>query len=248
MKTFLALLLVFFATTQTAMALTDAQKFNSANKLYLEHEYGKAVELYNSIDISNPDLEYNRASAYYKEGKIGKAILHLNRALKLRPGDEDALANLRYIRSIKHDRENDGEDIYITNAAVAVANALPINGMIAITLFVYLLAAACLLGLILGNNNKVVNLPRWLIFFVTITIVCAALTSYRIARFERTDRAVAIENSIDAFSGPSDITDRLFTFHEGTKVTIGRKDGAYAFVTLSSGLSGWARLENLERI
>ncbi|VAX24284.1 hypothetical protein MNBD_NITROSPINAE02-111 [hydrothermal vent metagenome] len=248
MKRLLTIGLVIFASTQIALAQTDAQKFNSANRLYLEHEYEKAIDLYSSIDISNPDLEYNLASAYFKAGKIGKAIVHLSRSLKLRPGDEDALANLRYIRSVKHDRENKTEQSHVINAVVAVANALPINNMIAITLFAYLLAAACALALILWNGVMGAKLSRWLIFFVAITIVCAGLTGYRIAWFERTDRAIAIENSIDAYSGPSDITDHLFTFHEGTEVTIGRKDGVYVFVTLSSGLSGWARLESLEKI
>lgn len=248
MRYILSFLLILFATNQISMAGIDPQQFNNANKLYLSHEYDKAIALYNSIDIANPDLEYNRASAYFKADKIGKAILHLNRALKLRPGDEDAIANLRYMKSIKQDREKEREAGYIENVAVVIANALPINQMTTITAILYLISALGALSLILGNKNRRAKMLVWLILFALLTTASAGLTYHRIDQFETTDRAIAIERSINAYSGPSDITDRLFTFHEGTEVTIGRVDGAYAFVTLSSGLSGWTKIASLERI
>ena len=56
-----------------AYGFADAleETYNEANHLYAEKEYEAAVELYDSIDIKNPDLEYNRAAAYIKTGKSG---------------------------------------------------------------------------------------------------------------------------------------------------------------------------------
>jgi len=105
MRLLITIVVSIALTSGAALAETDTQRYNGANKLFTDGNYLAALEMYNSIGIENQNLEYNRAVTYFKLGRLGKAVLHFNRALRLNPQDEDTKANLRYINSVKKDRE-----------------------------------------------------------------------------------------------------------------------------------------------
>ena len=78
-----------------------AQGLTSANQAYERGDYRTAIMLYEQLLTEHKpstNLLYNLGNAYYKEGKIGKAILNYERSLKLDPGFEPAQKNITFIK------------------------------------------------------------------------------------------------------------------------------------------------------
>ncbi len=245
MRHFVLFVAILVATVSMASATTNSEKYNRANKLYAEGSTLEALRLYNSIDSVNPDLEYNRALAYFKLGRLGKAVVHFNRALKLRPYDSDTIANLEYIQSVKKDKEKLKEPGYLHKLIGSVS----LTTMTWVAIGLYLLTALCVVGRILAFETSAKRkLTVAITLTATVTLLWGAATGASIYQFERDDRAVAVAGEVNAYSGPKENAEKVFTFHEGTEVDIRRIQGEYAMVTLSSGLSGWAKLSKLERI
>jgi len=223
--------------------------FNRANAQYASGDYEQALALYNSLSVINPDLEYNRAAAYLKAGKPGKAALHFNRALRLRPGDGDTLLNLAYIRSVKADREPQEQSGVLGGFARRLVDTPPLGPLACGALAFYYLAAMIGVALMfdfgLGGRRALIRAAA---VSAALALLLTAMTAVRINDRERADRAVAVAETVDAYAAPSADAEKVFTFHEGTEAALGRVEGNYVFVTLSTGYSGWADRAGLERI
>jgi hypothetical protein len=79
-----------------------AAVFAHANRLYEEGGYEEAAAKYEEIvasDLQNGRVYYNLGNAYFKQEKLGLAILNYERAHRLMSRDEDIKANLAYARS-----------------------------------------------------------------------------------------------------------------------------------------------------
>ena len=71
--------------------------FNSANKLYQQESYQKALELYQQIEkqeMESAELYFNMANIYYKRNQVAPSIYYYEKALSLSPGNKDFKFNL----------------------------------------------------------------------------------------------------------------------------------------------------------
>ena len=70
--------------------------------------YRRAALRYKSLldeaNIRNPKLYYNLANTYHQMDEIGLAILNYRRALRVDPGDRNALRNLDFARTKRQDK------------------------------------------------------------------------------------------------------------------------------------------------
>ncbi|MCB0570031.1 MAG: tetratricopeptide repeat protein, partial [Phaeodactylibacter sp.] len=85
-----------------AIIAQPLQQLEEANQAFLDKNFEEAIGLYESIlqdGYYAPGLYYNLGNAYFRVGKLGKAILHYERALKWSPDDEQVLQNLEIARS-----------------------------------------------------------------------------------------------------------------------------------------------------
>ncbi|HHV44134.1 MAG TPA: tetratricopeptide repeat protein [Firmicutes bacterium] len=75
--------------------------FVLANERYLAGDYAGAIEYYEELVDLYPsaNVYYNLGNAYYRQGKLGYAILNYQRAQRLAPRDRDIAHNLEYLRS-----------------------------------------------------------------------------------------------------------------------------------------------------
>lgn len=76
--------------------------FERANAAYFRGDYDQATVEYHRLleaGVVDPDVAYNLGAAEAQRGRYGAAIHHLERALWLRPGDEDAQRALADVRS-----------------------------------------------------------------------------------------------------------------------------------------------------
>lgn len=101
----LALLALAFPALGAAQSV-DAI-FARGNEAFLGEDYQAAIEQYERLleaGVADPDVEFDLATAHARLGRFGPAILHFERALALRPGDDDAEAGLTAARRILAER------------------------------------------------------------------------------------------------------------------------------------------------
>jgi tetratricopeptide (TPR) repeat protein len=84
-----------------ARADTFADRFDQANRLYVEEQYAPAAAAYEKMIASgqvSPAVYFNMGNAWFKAGQVGKAIAAYRRAEELAPRDADVRANLQFAR------------------------------------------------------------------------------------------------------------------------------------------------------
>jgi tetratricopeptide (TPR) repeat protein len=97
MRTLVIILSLIF-TCGMANADTAAGQFKKANEAYAAKDFARARDMYQALADSgyqSPELYYNLGNAWYKEGAVAEAILYLEKARKLDPGNEDIDFNLK---------------------------------------------------------------------------------------------------------------------------------------------------------
>ena len=105
-----------------------AQLFADGNAAYLEGDLARAVAAYEALaseGVLSPQLETNLAAAYLRQGKRGLCALHLERALFLDSGDDDARADLLEVRRGNVDKLEGGLEESGADALAALLAPLP---------------------------------------------------------------------------------------------------------------------------
>lgn len=76
--------------------------FDSANRLYAQSQFAEAAAAYEQILTNgavSPVLFFNQGNAYFKAGKLGRAIASYRQAERFTPRDPDVRANLQFARN-----------------------------------------------------------------------------------------------------------------------------------------------------
>jgi len=152
---FTAILPVFFQSFADNGA-SSAEQYNRAGSLYRDGHFGEALSIYEKLirdGITNPDLFYNASNAVCRTGSIGKAILYLERALKLAPSDKEVLANRAYLNSIKEDQEPEESNIVLAVLARRYTT-ITVNSAAIWSVFMFALAMALAMGALFLNRWK----------------------------------------------------------------------------------------------
>ena len=97
-----ALAVALLALPATTRADSLEEIFDRANHAYFQGDYEGAADGYrelHGLGVVDPDVAFNLATAEARRGRYGTAIQHFERALWLRPGDEDAREGLASARA-----------------------------------------------------------------------------------------------------------------------------------------------------
>lgn len=227
-----------------------------AEQSYRNQDYNKSIELLETAireGLTNnkvsAELYYNLGNSYYRDGKLGKAILNYERALLLAPGDMDIRHNLKYANERNVDRIVPTGNVFIVNWFTGVRDLLSsrVWGIIGICLFLMLLMSV---GLFLFVDKRWVKVTA---FYSSIVLLMLAMLVNVLAfsqkrERERKDYGI-IMSGVAAFRASPDLDSKvLFELHEGAKVKVKSIDGDWREVEIANGSVGWTNKDNLEII
>lgn len=128
-RSLLALILVGgLATTGAAQSLEAL--FTEANEAAFARRYDEAVQKYERLieaGVEDADVEFNLGTVHAQAGRLGAAIQHFERALRIRPGDEEAERSLEDARRVLAERRArlEGEATIDTGGGFGAALARP---------------------------------------------------------------------------------------------------------------------------
>jgi tetratricopeptide (TPR) repeat protein len=224
---------------------------DQAEDWYRSDSFDQAVVCYDSLvseGYVSADLYYNLGNSYYKLGKLGKAILFYEKALRLNPGDEDIRYNLdlanQQITQVEAVPEfflvriwNTMRDWFSARSWMWVA-----------ILFIWL---SFLLGLVFLYSSSIGF--RQLAFWLGIVFFLSGGMSFGLAASRyaaEVDDSMAIMTQTNFFvkSAPGEGSNDLFQIREGVKVQIiDEVDGWYR-IRLADGKDGWLPVGQVDRI
>lgn len=274
MKRYIALLVSIVLTALTASAQTDETTqleqtapaetaeqvvatdhntlWDSANVAYNEGDYAKAAELYESIladNLHSAKLYFNLGNAYYKQDKLGKAILNYNRALRLAPADEDIRHNLEYATEATKDNIEEIPEFFLTTWVKKVRNLMGCDGW---TIFSYAMLIVALIGALAYLLAEVLTYRK--AGFYTL---CIAALLFIVSTIFAYNEREALVNSAEAIimssaapikSSPDRAATDLFVLHEGTKLTTGESIDGWVEIRIADGRKGWIESSRIEQI
>lgn len=245
MKYFYSLLLLAFALSSKA----QDKRFERANEAYQKGEFETAVHIYDSIAASGYEsaaLYYNLGNAQYKLGALAPAILNYEKALHLKPNDEEVKHNLKLAEQKRVDRfEELPPNLFkALRFGVLLAFSPTHWAIIAIALLfiaslgviLYFFSAQRRLGFVLALSLSVLGLfSAWMAF-------------QHQAHLEQHPGMIIMSESAYVKSGPGAGAEDLFILHAGTKVVKVDEYESWTKIRLIDGKIGWLPQESVAAI
>lgn len=228
----------------------SASVYNRAGTLYREGKFSEALELYEQLignGIASPDLFYNTANAAYRLDSLGKAVLYLERALRLAPSDEDALSNLAFINSIKQDKDPVNDNPVVA-FIIRRYNAVNIDSAALWSGLSFAVAMFCATGILIMTDWKRLTAAGITAMCSVIFILSTGMLIEKVHHRNTVVEAVIMVENAQAYSGPDTDNTHIFTAHEGTKVEIQRRQDAWNLIRLKSGAGAWVEADVMEKI
>lgn len=226
--------------------------WDEANTAYINADYHKAVEVYESIlaqGFASSKLYYNLGNAYFKESDLGKSILFYNRALRLNPGSEDIRYNLEVALSRTKDNIEAIPEFFAVTWLRALRHTMGCTAWSILSLALLVLMLGQLLLYLLARRISL----RKAGFYGTCAafLLCIATTWFAVLErreIRQSNEAIVMVSSSAVKSSPDKASTDLFMLHEGTKVTLADRLDGWCEIVLADGKKGWIEERKIEII
>jgi len=224
-----------FGFSNIAMA---AQSFQETNALYQDGKYSEAAAAYEALLKSNPSPEiyYNLANAYFKDKKIGLAILNYERAKKLTPRDQDIRSNLLYMNRLLEYKVEDKRNWYLRKTSTALEYVTSEECWTA-ALAAYLIFIVGFLFAVLFRKKPLFGTGGALAF--SLVLLCFVPLFLKYSVLGSRHKAVVTSPKADVHYGPSEADRLAFRLVEGLTVAIRDERENWYRIELTDGRSGW---------
>lgn len=241
-------LLLLLAWGQVASAAPNPSAatalFEAGNAAYMDGDFDTAISSYEQIaeTWTSFELEYNLGVAYYKSGQIGSSILHFERALRIRPSDDDLQANLLLARAAVVDRIEEMPEIALGPLWRELTSGHRLKAWTLSSLISWTLAFLLFYWRMRSSDTAT---RRTLILVAPAVAITALFLGFMgrqtHQRSRADDGAVIMSPRIEVMSSPGDGEERskLFVLHEGTVVELLRSESGWMLIRLANGNTGW---------
>lgn len=224
--------------------------FDSGLISYNKGDWEQAIEQWSSITQggqTSAEIEFNLGNAYFRMENIERSILHYERALKLKPNDNDIRKNLALANRGIVDQIASVPKLGILRGIESLRDALPIESTKSF-LFLFNALLAIAIGVAFYSSGSLSETSRRAaIVFGSLTCLMLFWFVWRSAALTQTS-AIVIAEKCDIFSSPTDNSTQLFSLHAGTKVLTGETLANWIEIQLADGRKGWIPSEDVENI
>lgn len=246
-------LLVTVASSARADSLEDV--FRAGNEAYFSGEYDAASARYESLvelGVRDADVFYNLGMSYARQGRHGRAIAAFERALRMRPGDAEAVRALDRSRDTlarrRAEREGEatmasgpelGEAIFggVSQTSLAVL-VLLFDMLFFGVLTAFLFARRETARLALGIAAPLLGIG------LTISGIGLAIRS---GALDDGTPAIVVRDRVALREGPRDGAGERARAREGESARIVARDGEWVRVRVG-GREGWVEAERVVAI
>lgn len=223
-----------------------------ANELYQQEKYPEAVELYKKVlneGYQSLSLYYNLGNAYYRDSKLGLAILYYEKALKINPSDEDVLHNLSIANAHTVDKFKEVPELFLATWWNSIVSVFTVQYW-AVILTLFFLSFLAFVGIYLLTKSSTLQKSMFYISSINlIVVVIFAILMY--AKYQAdssTNYGVLTDSIISAKLSPDIKSNDAFVIHEGAKFAVEDELKGWVKIKLSDGKVGWLPKTSYEEI
>ena len=243
------LLVLLMLSPALSLRASDARAsldslWNAGVTAYADGRWDEAREAWQSIETSGVEsarLYGNIGNAWFKSGEIARAILYYEKALKLDPSFPDARYNLDFARTFVQDKIESVPEFFLASWLRRVSRSLSSNAWTGLFFLFLTLTLAALLMFLLGRTTRLRKTGFYLaILFFLLSAGALSFAAGQRSAYRRADEAIILRPVVTVRSSPgSEGAKDLFILHEGTKVRILDRVGAWENISLADGRQGW---------
>ena len=249
---------LFVPLTLSFLALFSLQAqdveslFEQANMQCREENFSATIRLYEQIQSSgweSGELYYNLGNAYFRESKLGLAILNYERAKRFFPADSNLSRNLEIANLRVIDKIETLPEFLLISWTKSFLRSLTVGSWVVLILVFYWCAVLSLSAWCLFSTP---SLRRWLlrgeISAALVGVVTASLLAGRMWLDRSEIPAIVMVSEVEALSAPAAGATEVFRIHEGTRVRTGTRNSDWSEIILPDGKVGWIPSEAIELI
>jgi hypothetical protein len=221
-----------------------ANEFKAGCELYDAGKFVEAVAAFEKIEPKTANVHFNLGNAWYRQEKLGRAVLEYERARQLAPRDPDVLANLRFAQQrlgVGEVNVSPKQTTRVLRQALASRTAAEWGWLEVVTLWLTLVAVA-----------GCVWWPRWRTGFVIVAVVAGGgwvvATAALSLKLSEPPVAIVIAVKTEARFAPLSDSTVHFQAVEGTRLWVREDRGAWLFVERADGQQGWVPADRVERV
>ena len=243
-------LVLIIANTISAQNADDL--FSSANDLYKNEKFEKAIERYKEIESQgsiSSELYYNLGNSYYKLNKVGPSIYYFEKALKINPLSEDVKNNLVFAKRLSLDKIEELPKTVFQKFNINYLQQLSYNQW-AIVVIVFSVLGSLLFLLFYFADTPFIKrfyfVTSSVSFILLITALIITFNQYSISK-NNTEAIVFVEK-VEVRNAPTFNSEEVFTLHEGTKVLVLDAVDNWKKIRLADGKIGWIISEKVKEL
>jgi tetratricopeptide (TPR) repeat protein len=251
-KFVLVVTVVYLASVSLAASDHRTTLFEQGTQSFQNGEFDKAVQSFSEIlqmGYESADLYYNLGNSYFKLGENATAILNYERALRLRPRDEDIRFNLQIANISVLDKIQEIPELFYIRYFKGFRSLFDIRTLTILTLILYFLFFSLVILWIFTKPRILRRISKWtaLVVFVILIVFSITLIS-KITYLRSNVEAIVMTPEVIIRSAPSEDGTEIFTIHSGLKVKITATSGNWSEIRLADGKEGWLLSKELEII
>ncbi|MCM4154888.1 tetratricopeptide repeat protein [Gramella sp. AN32] len=249
MKKFIFYTLLFISG---CMFSQNEKLFEEGNKAYQQGKYEVAVSKYEQIidkGEASADLYYNLGNAHYKLNHIAPSIFYYEKALQLKPGDNDIQNNIKFAKNMAIDDIETVEKTGLSESWNNLVRSFSFStwAWLAI-LFSVLFVAMFLLYYFSGRS-----VFKRIYFGLSMLAILLCITSVFIgfqqkSSIEDNEFAIVFSEEAEVRDEPNLRGNASFTLHEGTKARLLEDYQQWYKIELANGAQGWIDREHIRKL
>jgi tetratricopeptide (TPR) repeat protein len=226
--------------------------FDQATKAYSEGNYEQAIANYEQIlenGKTSAAVYYNLGNAHYQLDNVAESIYFYEKALQLKPNDQDIQNNLAFAEKKAIDAIETVPKTGVGELFEDMLSILGYDGWAWAAVVASVLFALLFLGYYFSKTPS-----RKRLFFVPamicLVIGVAAFVFANLRQETAKNRQFAIVFATEAQvkSAPNPQSEMVFLLHEGTKVRVLEDFGEWNEIKLSDGKKGWIRKSEVKKL
>lgn len=232
---------LFLGWLSIPLPAAEQSSFDAANVLYEQGRYASAATMYADLIASGKATTatyFNLGNAWYKAGKLGKAIQAYRKAEQLAPGDPDIRANLTFARE-----QRKGPSLVPGRLEQGLRN-LSLDGWTLLAAAAFWAWAGVLLLLLLRPEWKpTLGKLHWVLLAAVLALgLC--LGSVWHETHARQFAVVAVPE-ISVRHGPLEESQPAFTAYDGAELEVLDRKDHWVQVRAGTQQVGWVPKESL---
>ncbi|MCF8299124.1 MAG: tetratricopeptide repeat protein [Saprospiraceae bacterium] len=245
------LVILFILLTQSGFGSNSAT-VDSANAAYAKGDYQKAMTHYQSI-IDNgyeaADLYYNLGNSYFKTSDIPSAILYWEKALKLKPNDEDIDFNIKVANTLIADKIEAVPDLFFKEWWKSMCNLFSSNTWTKIGLATFFIFIVLLAFFRLSRSLALRKASFWIgMVFLLFSLLSIGFAYTQHKNITAHKEAIIFTPTVTVKSSPDEKSTDLFVIHEGLKIELQDNVGDWYKIKIANGSIGWIEEGDFRRI